>query len=110
MNSPDAITRILNHAATLSVAHAHWSARDLDAPDGGAARRAATAAAVESIDALLRELHELRSQIITETRRYDDAVNERADALIARLRGDRRIREVLRTELGDRAYYELAQQ
>lgn len=82
--SHDPIARIRDHVEDLSVAHAWWSARDLDTPDGGA-RRAATTA-VKSIDALLRELHELRSQIITETRQHDDAVDARVDALLNRLR------------------------
>ncbi|GAA5127271.1 hypothetical protein [Haloechinothrix salitolerans] len=85
MSTHDPIARILDHAEDLSVAHAHWSARDLDTPDGGGARRAATTA-VESIDAMLRELHQVRSQIITEARRYDDAVGERVDALLAKRR------------------------
>ncbi|MPY81619.1 MAG: hypothetical protein GEV04_25290 [Actinophytocola sp.] len=55
----DPIARIRDHAEDLSVAHAHWSRRNPDFPDSGSARRSATAA-VESIDALLRELHQLR--------------------------------------------------
>lgn len=81
-HSHDPITRILDHAEDLSVAYAWWSARDLDAPDGGDARRAVTTT-VRSIDALLAELHQVRSQIIVETREYD-AVDARVDALLAK--------------------------
>lgn len=89
--SHDPIARILDHAEDLSVAHAHWSAGEssdremtIHRREPGA-RRAATTA-VESIDAMLRELHQVRSQIITEARRHDDAVGEYVDALLAKRR------------------------
>lgn len=78
----DPIASIREHVEELSVSHAWWSARDIDRRDGGKSRRAASSA-IDSIDALLRELHQLRAQTITECRRWDDAVDARVDAYLA---------------------------
>ncbi len=39
---------------------------------------------------MLRDLHNVRQQLIGEIRTSDDAAAARADALLARLRGDQR--------------------
>lgn len=78
----DPIAAIREHVEELSVSHAWWSARDIEQRDGGKSRRAASRA-VDSIDAALRELHQLRSQTITDCRRWDDAVDARVDAYLA---------------------------
>ena len=50
-------------------------------------RRAANTA-MGSIDAMLAELHQLRSRLVGEIRVSDDLAADRADALLARLRDD----------------------
>ena len=69
------------HAGMLNFALAVWAARDDSKPDGEARRAANTA--MDEIDAMLRELHALRNQLIDETRASDDATDARADALLA---------------------------
>lgn len=81
-NTNDPIASIREHVEDLSVAVAHWASRD-DTKDRAAARRAASTA-VDAIDALLRELHQVRSRTITEARRWDDARNAELDAYLAR--------------------------
>jgi DNA-binding transcriptional regulator LsrR (DeoR family) len=75
------------HLEVLSAALAAWAARDDPAVDQAAARRSASTALGE-IDALLRRLYEVRQELITEARRFDDAVNARVDQLLAESRGD----------------------
>lgn len=66
----------------LQAALALWDARDDTRPQP-AIRRAANDA-MDEIDAMLRELHELRARLVTEIRASDDAAAARADALLAR--------------------------
>lgn len=56
-----------------------WAARD-ETP----AARPGASEAVAAIDLVLRELHELRSRLVTEIRSYDDESAARTDALLAR--------------------------
>ncbi len=66
----------------LGVALAQWMARD----DSGAepeVRRAANTA-MDMIDAMLAELHLLRSRLVSEIRVSDDATAARVDELLAR--------------------------
>jgi hypothetical protein len=68
------------HNRVLSVALAQWMARD-DARADPDARRAANTA-MEAIDAMLAELHQLRARLVSEVRASDDASAARADALL----------------------------
>jgi hypothetical protein len=84
----DATGRLDGHLGVLGVALAQWMARDDSRPDAPA-RRAASAA-IDTVDAMLRELHALRSRLVGEVRASDDLTAARADALLARLRGEAR--------------------
>jgi hypothetical protein len=77
----DFIGRLDEHNGVLGVALAQWMARD-DSKAGAEARRA-TNTAVDAIDAMLAELHQLRARLIAEIRDSDDATAARADALLA---------------------------
>jgi hypothetical protein len=62
------------------VALAQWMARDDSRADPDARRAASTA--MDTIDAMLAELHELRARLVSEIRASDDASAARADALL----------------------------
>lgn len=72
---------IREHVEDLSVALATWSDRDDTQPQPHARRAANTA--MDAIDAALRDLHELRSRLVTEIRASDDVTNARVDQLLA---------------------------
>jgi hypothetical protein len=74
--------RIDDHNGVLGVALAEWMARD-DSKAEPAIRQAANTA-MDEIDAMLRELHTLRGQLVSEIRDSDDASDARADALLRR--------------------------
>ncbi|PXY17330.1 hypothetical protein [Prauserella flavalba] len=57
----------------LGIQVATWSRRDDDPTKGQPLERAAAGDAVGTIDAMLAKLHRLRSQLVTEIRRRDDA-------------------------------------
>jgi len=73
-----------SHVDRLTDALCVWDGRDDTKPQSGV--RAAANVAVDSIDALLRELHAMRQDLITDIRRSDDAHDARVDALLNRLR------------------------
>lgn len=75
------------HNGVLGVALAQWAARD-DTKAHPEERRAANAA-MDAIDAMLRELHTLRARLVSEIRVDDDAAMVRADELLARCRHPR---------------------
>ncbi len=70
------------HSGVLGVALAQWMARD-DSKAEPAIRQAANTA-MDRIDAMLRELHTLRGQLVSEIRDSDDISDARADALLRR--------------------------
>jgi len=74
--------RLDEHNGVLGVALAQWMARD-DTKAESAIRQAANTA-MDEIDAMLRELHALRSRLVSEIRASDDASDARADALLFR--------------------------
>lgn len=51
--------------------------------------RSVAAESVNLIDDIMKHLHQLRSDLITETRHYDDENGARVDALLARLKAER---------------------
>ena len=69
-----------DHLATLGESLAQWEDRD-QAADKAAARRAGSAA-VDAIDAMLRDLYLVRGRLVQETRAEDDATDARVDALL----------------------------
>ncbi|AHH98240.1 hypothetical protein [Kutzneria albida] len=77
------IDALRGHVETLAGAMETWALRDDSKAQPGVRQAANTA--VDSIDALSRELHEMRDGLITGIRQYDDATAARADALIARI-------------------------
>lgn len=72
--------------ADLGVYKAMWDGR---AERPTAAQRTAANEAVDRIDSALKNLHLLRSALVTEIRQADDASAARTDALLARLRAER---------------------
>jgi hypothetical protein len=69
------------HNGVLGVALAQWAARDDSKADPHA--RMAANTAMDAIDAMLRELHGLRSRLVGEIRASDDATAARVDAMLA---------------------------
>jgi hypothetical protein len=69
---------------TLAQALALWATRD-DAKAQPEVRRAANTA-VGAIDAMLAELHRIRSGLVAEARAADAAALARADAMLAKCR------------------------
>lgn len=67
-------------AATLLLGLAQWMARDDSTAD--APTRQAANTAMDAIDAMLTELHRLRSRLTGEIRESDDLAAERADAML----------------------------
>jgi hypothetical protein len=82
----DAASRLDGHNGVLGVALAIWMARD-DSRAQPEVRQAANTA-MDTIDAMLAELNALRSRLVGEVRASDDLAAARADALLARMRGD----------------------
>jgi hypothetical protein len=77
-----AVQAIGEHTATLAHALTLWSVRD-DTKAEPEVRRAASTA-VDMLDAMLAELHQLRARLVAEIRASDAAAAERADQLLAR--------------------------
>lgn len=68
----------------LNVNLAVWIARDDSKADASATR--AGGQVIDSIDAMLRQLHQLRAQMVSEYHEHQDIGDARADELIARTR------------------------
>lgn len=75
------VDRLDGHAAVLDSALSHWAHRGTGRPDAHA--REAANAAMDEIDAMLRELHTLRQALGAEMRGHDDATAVRVDAILA---------------------------
>jgi hypothetical protein len=73
-----------SHVDRLDDALTVWDGRDDDRPQSGV--RAAANTAVDAIDALLRDLHAMRTALLSEIRVSDDAAGVRVDALLISLR------------------------
>ena len=71
------------HNGVLAVALAQWMARDDSKADVGARKAANTA--MDAIDAMLRELHQLRARLVGEIRESDDATAARVDEMLERV-------------------------
>jgi hypothetical protein len=79
-----ALSAVRDHVEDLAVSLAIWETND-DTKAQPEVRRAANDA-MDAIDAMLRELYGLRSQLVTEIRAADDATAARVDELLARAR------------------------
>lgn len=77
----DVTSRLDGHLGVLGVGLAQWMARD-DTKAEPEARRAANRA-MDALDAMLAELHQLRVRLGGEIRESDDATARRVDALLA---------------------------
>jgi hypothetical protein len=71
----DTMANLRDRTGILGVALVQWADRST-APDKAPARRAG-AAAVEAIDAMLRDLFVLRGRLVQEIRQADDAARRR---------------------------------
>jgi hypothetical protein len=78
--------RIRDAAEDIGVYLALWSMRDDAKPDAGARRSANDA--MDAIDTALRELHALRSRLVGDIRKSDDAAMTRTAELLAALERD----------------------
>lgn len=82
MNQPyDVYAKLEDPTGVLSVALGQWEDRDDTRPQPEVRRAANTA--MDAIDAMLAELHQMRSRLVGEIRASDDATAARADALLA---------------------------
>ena len=68
----------------LAIALGQWEDRD-DSKAQPEVRQAANRA-MDTIDAMLRDLHAMRSRLVSEIRVSDDATAARVDATLARMR------------------------
>jgi hypothetical protein len=79
----DSTSRLEDRNGVLGVALAQWAARDDTRPQP--AIRQAANTAMDAVDAMLAELHQLRARLVGEIRVSDDLAAARADELLARL-------------------------
>ena len=77
----DVYAKLEDPMGVLSVALGQWEQRD-EAKPQPEVRRAANEA-MDTIDAMLRELHAMRSRLVREIRASDDANAARVDAMLA---------------------------
>jgi hypothetical protein len=76
----DVYARLEDPLGVLAVALAHWGARD-DARPQPEVRQAANTA-MDAIDTMLAELHQMRARLVGEIRQADDATAARVDAML----------------------------
>jgi hypothetical protein len=80
-SQPYDIATLGGHAGMLAVALGQWETRDDTRPQPEVRQAANTA--MSAIDAMLADLHAMRSRLVREIRASDDAAAVRADALLA---------------------------
>ena len=71
----------------LAIALGQWEDRDDSKPQPHVRQAANTA--LDTIDAMLRDLHQMRSRLVGEMRDSDDATAARVDALLAAAKAGR---------------------
>lgn len=81
--SGDLIADIRDNVGQLAVSSAIWDYRG-DKPD--AFHLKARNDAVDAIDAMMRDLHKVRAQLVAEGRKAQDELNARVDARLAATR------------------------
>jgi hypothetical protein len=94
--------RLADHGGVLGVALATGATRD-DSKARPGVRQAANTA-MDTIDAMLAELHRARTSLVTEIRQADDASAVRVDALLTerRLRASALAQQMTRGDRRDR--------
>jgi hypothetical protein len=80
----DLSTPLDEELGLLNVNLAIWMARDDSKADASVTR--AGNQVTDSIDAMLRQLHQLRARMVAEHREHQDIGDARADELLARAR------------------------
>ena len=78
----DVHAKLDDPVGVLSVALGQWEDRDDTRPQAEARRAANTA--MDAIDAMLAELHAMRSRLVDEKRASDDAAMAGVDAMLSR--------------------------
>jgi hypothetical protein len=73
--------RLGDLAELLGVSLGQWAYRDEAADPAAAVRAGGTA--LDTIDAMLRALHDARAELVTEIRADQDATAARVDAMLA---------------------------
>ncbi len=87
MSAYDApLSAIRHHVEDLGTWIGIWENRR--EPDAHARRCANDA--MDAVDSMLKDLHDVRARLVAEIRASDDATAARADALLERLRADQR--------------------
>ena len=81
MTPYDVYAKLEDPMGVLSIALGQWEDRD-DTKPCPEARRAANKA-MDTIDAMMRELHAMRARLVGEIRVSDDASAARVDAMLA---------------------------
>jgi hypothetical protein len=81
-----ALSALRGHTGELAAALMLWDTRD-DTKAQPDVRQAANDA-MDAIDAALRQLHGIRSRLVSEIRDSDDASTARAEALLRKIRSD----------------------
>lgn len=84
MEPYDVYAKLKDPMGVLSVALGQWEDRDDTKPQPEVRRAANTA--MDAIDGMLRDLHQMRSRLVGEIRVSDDAAAVRADAMLANAR------------------------
>jgi hypothetical protein len=82
------LSALRGHFSELEAALALWATHDDTKAQPGV--RQAANDAVDAIDGALRELHGLRSQLVSEIRTADDATMARTEELLRRIREEGR--------------------
>ena len=77
----DVYAKLEDPVGVLSIALGQWEDRDDTRPQPRA--RQAASKAMDTIDAMLAELHAMRARLLSEIRASDDANGARADAMLA---------------------------
>ena len=77
----DVHARLEDPMGVLALALGQWADRDDTRPQPEVRRAANTA--MDEIDRMLRELHAMRSRLVSEIRASDDATAARVDAMLA---------------------------
>lgn len=80
----DVHARLEDPMGVLAIALGQWEDRDDTKPQPEVRRAANTA--MDAIDGMLRDLHQMRSRLVGEIRVSDDAAAVRADAMLANAR------------------------
>lgn len=79
------VTDLTYRAGVLGAALDTWAARPAEGADLEHIQAARTA--IETIDTMLADLHEVRSRLVTENRADEDVRNARIDAMLDARRG-----------------------